>query len=102
MLLSALFLAATAIAAPACHEFRSIQTKDGGLCLSSAGRFDQGAPLQLAVCAAGQKDQGFKWEPFTFDGAEAGVEYLTLHSEGGLCVASRVPSTSPLQCQRRQ
>lgn len=94
MLASVLLLAAAAIAAPTTGDFNSIQTKDGDLCLSSGGRFDQGAPLKLAPCSTCEKDQRFKWEPFTFQGAEAGVEYFTIHSQGGLCVVSHVPCTS--------
>lgn len=91
MLLASLLLATTVIAAPAKCADKHIQTKDGGLCLSSGGRFDQGAPLQLAPCVAGQKDQRFEWEPFTFDGAAAGVEYFLIRNDDGLCMTSHVP-----------
>lgn len=89
MLVPALLLAATAIAAPLARSPAHIQVKDADLCLSSAGSFDRDTPLQLAACGDTQ-DQAFTWEPSRVD---AGVQYYRIRSEGGLCVASKIPRT---------
>lgn len=100
MLVSTLFLVVSAIATPVSRaDGGHIRVKDADLCLSSAGRFERGAPLVLAQCADGEKDQLFTWEAFTEDGSH----YWRIHSvgsEGRLCVAFKIPCTSshPAMC----
>lgn len=93
MLVSTLFLIASAIATPVSRaDGEHIRVKDSDLCISSAGRFERGTPLVLQQCVEAKKDQLFTWESFTEDGRE----YLRMGSEGGLCVAAKNPGKSCL------